>query len=736
MQLIIAEKPSLGRNIAAGIESATHIKMQKSRGFLQGGDYLVTWAFGHLFSLADLDFYAPNPDGSTRWTMENLPCFPQKYVFELKHEKGKAPDAGVREQFETIKALCNREDVTSIVNAGDADREGEIIVRLCIDKAQASKKPQYRLWLPDQTPQTIAAALANLKEAQEYRTLANEGYARTIIDWLYGVNLTRYATLKTGTLLRVGRVIVPIVRAIYERDMLIRNFTPQTYYAPVSKTQTGDAALELISKKKFDKEQRAACEALCAYYNEAGGRVAGVKHKKDTLSAGKLYSLTKLQNALGKKYKMPMEESLAALQKLYEAGYVTYPRTNSEYLATAEKDKIKQILGGVKALGYPVTFKDKKTIFDDSKIEAHSALTPTYKIPKPGTLSETEKKVYSAIMRRFVAVFCAEECRIDRTELTIDIAGGEAKKSPDGTMNGERFVLKGTVILEKGWTAYDDTTAKDRILPQLEKGQEVEVAFTAAEKQTSPPKHYTIETLNNYLKNPFREEKAALCAEGAENQTSDEAEYRAMFEGIELGTEATRTGIIDNARKSGYIQLKKDVYTILDGGIFLVESLDRLGIRMDKYKTSEMGRALKAVYHGKLTVKGAIELAQREIAAVFPEKGAAPEQDRDDGVVGMRIGACPLCGADIVRGRYGYSCAAYKSGCKFSIGNYICGRVIPVSAAQSLLSDGTTPLLRGFVSKAGKPFDAALRLEGERVVFDFSAKSASPAEKVDEINKK
>ena len=155
----------------------------------------------------------------------------------------------------------------------------------------------------------------------------------------------------------------------------------------------------------------------------------------------------------------------------------------------------------------------------------------------------------------------------------------------------------------------------------------------------------------------------------------------------------------------------------------MVESLDRLGIRMDKYKTSEMGRALKAVYHGKLTVKGAIKLAQREITAVFPEKGAAPEQDRDDGVVGMRIGTCPLCGADIVRGRYGYSCSAYKSGCKFRIGNYICGRVIPVSAAQSLLSNGKTPLLRGFVSKAGKPFDAALRLNGEKVVFDFPAKS-------------
>lgn len=720
MQLIIAEKPSLGRNIAAGIESAAHIKMQKRKGFLEGGDYLVTWAFGHLFSLADLDYYAPNPDGSDRWTMQTLPCFPEKYVFELKHEKGKPPEPSVCEQFEIIRALCQREDVSAIINAGDADREGEIIVRLCIEKAQATHKPQYRLWLPDQTPQTIAAALSDLRGAQEYRSLANEGYARTIIDWLYGVNLTRYATLKTGTLLRVGRVIVPIVRAIYERDMAIRHFTPQIYYAPVSKTVQQGVPLELLSKKKFQKEQLEDCQALCAFYNAAGGVVSSVRHKKDVLQPGKLYSLTKLQNVLGKKYKMPMDQSLAALQKLYEAGYVTYPRTNSEYLATAEKDKIKQILGGVKALGYPVIFKDKKSIFDDSKIEAHSALTPTYKIPKPQALQETERKVYAEIMHRFVAVFCEQECRVDKTEILIDVAKGAASASPDGKLSAEQFVLKGTVILEKGWTQYDDTAIKDRLLPPLVSGQKIDVAFSPAEKQTTPPKHYTIETLNNYLKNPFREEKSALLeGDGEGKRNSDEEDYRAMFEGLELGTEATRTGIIENARKSGYIQLKKDVYTILDGGIFLVESLDRMGIRMDKFKTSEMGRALKAVYHDKLTVKGAIGLAQEKIVEVFPIPNPDPSQDTDDGVVGQVVGSCPICGRDVVRGRYGYGCSGYKQGCTFRFGNYICGRTVPVSAAKALLSDGTTSVLVGFVSKNGKRFDAALQLRDNHVCFAF-----------------
>ena len=228
MILIVAEKPSLGRNIAEGIG-----EMQKRNGYLEGNGYIITWAFGHLFSLCDIEAYHPNPEGNKHWTMDNLPCFPNEFRFELRKGNDKQVDAGVWRQFELIRTLCNRDDVDTVVNAGDADREGEIIVRLCIQNALKTPKKLKRLWLPDQTPQTVKKALSEMKDESEYDLLAAEGFARTYIDWLYGVNLTRYATIKNGTLLRVGRVIVPIVKAIYDRDMAIRRFVPGKYYALV-----------------------------------------------------------------------------------------------------------------------------------------------------------------------------------------------------------------------------------------------------------------------------------------------------------------------------------------------------------------------------------------------------------------------------------------------------------------------------------------------------------------------
>ncbi|MDD6736329.1 MAG: DNA topoisomerase, partial [Clostridiales bacterium] len=311
IKLIIAEKPSLARNIASAIGN-----MKKSGGFMYNSEYIVTWAFGHLFSLADIEDYNPNPDG--HWTMKNIPCFPENFRFTLKRGRDKTVDPGVQKQFETIKSLCERSDVDTIVNAGDSDREGEIIVRICVEKTGVIGKSFKRLWLPDQTPKTISAALADMKDESEYENLANEGFARTYIDWLYGVNLTRYATLKTGTLLRVGRVIVPIVKAIYDRDMSIRNFKPEKYYSISSKAETKGEEIELISKKKFTKDELEKALRLCDVYNAEKAVVTAKNKKKDSLKPGKLYSLTKLQNVLGKRYKMPMEESLKILQGLYE----------------------------------------------------------------------------------------------------------------------------------------------------------------------------------------------------------------------------------------------------------------------------------------------------------------------------------------------------------------------------------------------------------------------------------
>ena len=702
MKLIIAEKPSLARNICAGIG-----KMDKKDGYYINSEYIVSWAFGHLFSLADVETYS-GADASSGWTLDNLPCFPDEFKFELRRGDDKKIDRGVEKQFKILETLCNRDDVDTVINAGDADREGEIIVRLCVNNALRTQKSQKRLWLPDQTPETVRAALADMKDESEYDNLAHEGFARTYIDWLYGVNLTRYATIRTEKLLRVGRVIVPIVRAIYERDLEIRNFKPEKYYVIRSDEKTNGEKVELLSKQKFTKDEYDKSLAACDEYNGSRAVVVGAESKKDTIHPGKLYSLSTLQNVLGKKYKMNMTESLKIIQKLYEDGYLTYPRTNSEYLATAEKDKIRVILSNVSKLGYPVRFRDSKYIFDDSKIESHSALTPTYKIPDSSKLSEKEKQVYSTVFRRFVAVFCSEECIAEKSEIKIRV--GEL----------EEFSLKGTVMLAPGWTKYDDYTGKDKILPKLSVGDEVNISFAPLEKETTPPRHYTIETLNNYLKNPYKDDKAKAKELEELGEVDDAEDYRAIFEGLELGTEATRTGIIENAKKSGYINLKKDVYTILDGGEYLIESLDKLSIAMDKYKTSELGKALKKVSRGEITVTESVRFAENEISEIFRRGGSSPVSSSiNTGKYGEIVGKCCLCGRNVVRGKTSYGCMGYNDGCDFRVGINICKKSIPIDEVRRLLATGTTSKMSGFISKNGKRFDGRLVIKDGAAVFNF-----------------
>ena len=705
MKLIIAEKPSLARNIIAGLGE----KMDKKDGYFIGENYIVSWAFGHLFSLADIETYTGSE--SARWTLDNLPCFPKEFKFELRRaDNKKGVDSGVKKQFNILSTLCNRADVDTIINAGDADREGEIIVRLCVMNALKGEKRQMRLWLPDQTPETVAKAITEMKDEGEYDNLAGEGFARTYIDWLYGVNLTRYATIKTGKLLRVGRVIAPIVRAIYDRDMEIRNFSPEKYYVISSAEETRGEKIDLTSKLKFTKDELSKAEDKAKLYNEAGAVVTDVTSKKENIYPGKLFSLSTLQNVLGEKYKMSMTDSLRIIQKLYEEGYLTYPRTNSEYLATAEKDKMRQIIGNIAKLGYPVRLKDSKAIFDDSKIEAHSALTPTYKIPPKEKLSEEENKVYSTVFRRFVAVFCSEDCLAQKSEIKIKVG------------DYEEFSLKGTVILEKGWTKYDDYNKKDKILPNLSVGDEVKIDFKPQEKQTTPPKHYTITTLNNYLKNPFKDDKAKAKELEESGEVDDAEDYKAIFEGLELGTEATRSGIIDNAKKSGYIALKKDVYTILPGGEHFIESLGRLEISMDKYKTSELGKALKKVYRGEMTVGDSVALAEAEIAEVFKKGGGVPQSIAgvDTGKYGEIVGKCPLCGKNVVRGKFNYGCMGFEDGCSFRVGVNICKRDIPIAEVRRLLAEGATDTMTSFISKNGKYFKARLILKDGNAVFDFT----------------
>ncbi len=704
MRLIIAEKPSLAKNIISAIGNK---QFQKKDGYYESSEYIVSWAFGHLFKLLDLEDYKPQDvrEEKTSWALEGLPFCPSQFRFSLRRDaKSRAVDPGIRKQFDVLKQLCERQDVQCVIHAGDADREGEIIIRIILDQAK-NKKPVMRLWMPDQTAETIQAELLSLKSDKVYDALANEGYARTYIDWLYGINLTRLATVKGGTLLRVGRVITPIVQAIYDRDMMIDRFQPETYLALKSSAETGGETIELTSKNTFPLSLRSHAEENASLYNRSGAVVSGLNKEEKILQPGKLYSLSKLQGVLGKRYGMSPKESLTVVQSLYEAGYVTYPRTNSEYLATAERGKINSILAKLKDQGYLVAPKDNKTsIYNDSKIESHSALTPTLKIAKQSDLKEAEWKVYSTILNRFLAVFCAEDCRVSRT--TIDIT----------VEHQETFHLTGDIILSRGFLQYDDTGKSNRVLPALSVGDRVNIDFKVIEKKTQPPKHYTVESLNNYLKNPFREEKQGreeMSDSDVLSEASDDAEYKAMLEGVELGTEATRTAIIETAIRSGYIELKRNAYHILPGGIHLIEALDKLQIHMGKEKTAELGRALKQVYRGELSIEDAVSKAYQEVNGYF-EACANVTLARNSfphGASADALGSCPKCGSDVLERKNLYGCS--NRDCRFALwkdDKYFSslGKKLTKTVVKNLLSKGQTSLKGCVSSKTGKTFDCVV----------------------------
>ena len=329
MKLLIAEKPNLAKNIITAIGMG---KFKWEDCYAESSDYIVTWAFGHLFELKSLDDYiGKTGNGGDRpgWTLEHLPYCPKQFRYELKkNPKTRKTDAGVRKQFETIRKLLERKDVTSVIHAGDADREGEIIIRTILEMAD-NTKPVYRLWLPAQTSEDIRDGLQNMEPDYKYNNLADEGYARTYVDWLFGINLTRIATIQSGSLLRVGRVVVPIVKAIYDRDMEIRNFKPISYLVVSSQEETEGEPIRLTHKSTFSREDRALAQDLADHLNSMKARVSDIKTEEKTISSGKLLNQSGLQALAGKKYQISPKETLDIAQKLYEGGYITYPRTPS-----------------------------------------------------------------------------------------------------------------------------------------------------------------------------------------------------------------------------------------------------------------------------------------------------------------------------------------------------------------------------------------------------------------------
>jgi len=670
-KLIIAEKPSLARNIA----SALNIRVNKE-GYMENEKYIVSWAFGHLFKLRDVDGYVGE---KRKWSEVKLPFFPKEFEFELKN------DSGIKKQYKILKNLINSKEVDEIVNAGDADREGQIIVDIIINAIKTDKKIK-RLWLPEQTEETIRKAINNLEDNFKYRNLHNEGLARTYMDWLMGINLTRYISLKANMLFPVGRVLIPVIKYIYDRDLTIKNFSPEKYFTIESETMCNGTLLKLICDKKYNLLELEKAKNYSYELNRNKGIVKDITEKEIILNPPKLFSLSKLQSKLSKENKISFAKSLEIIQKLYEKGFITYPRTNTEYLAEEEKDKVKELIKLYS--DYRLEFKDSKKIFDSSKIESHSAVIPTLKIPDMNSLDLEEKIIFETIRNRFISNFLKEQTIINQTEVKI-------------TVGNEIFNLKGKSVKQEGFLKYENQKI-DNKLPYFEINQKIDVDFKVVDKLTVPPKKVTEENLSNYLKNPFRKEK------NQENE-DDTQEYREIMKGVEIGTEATRTGIIENAKKYGYITSEKQNFSITEKGIKLIELLDLLHINLYAEKTVEFSMLQKDIYNNRKNINDIIEKTENELQNIINQDVKVEKLEKEMEV----IGKCPKCNSNIYENSKSYYCSNYKNGCKTSLwkeANYF-GQKIKISKdnAKKLLS-GEQVVFK-IKSKSGKEYSAHFGIE-------------------------
>lgn len=666
--LIIAEKPSLARNVIQAIEKRE--KFTRNNGYYESKNYIVSWAVGHLLELKNIEDYEGK---KMKWTDIKLPYVPSKFEFKIK--------VNTKDQFKILKELINRKDVNSIYNCGDPDREGEVIIKNILNEVK-NTKIVYRLWLADQEESTILKSLDEKTLDSNYDNLYAEGIARTIIDWILGINETIYLTNKTGQLLRAGRILVPVVKKIYDRDMEIKNFIPLTYYQAESDIN----GIKITVNDKYENKKNA--ESKANELNNSKTIVEDINLKDVKKQPSRLFSLTTLQKYLNKKHKMSADNVLAIVQKLYENKYTTYPRTDSEFMTDEEKDKAKKIINAIDDNN--IIFKDKKTIFDTFKVEAHSAITPTTVIPNELDLSEQELIVYKTIYNRFKANFCKEECIISETNMLIKNGNNE-------------FKLVGKIVKQKGFLEYEPSN-NEKMLPPLKKGDEVLTEFKAVEKETQPPKKITEASLLDYLEKPFKKD--------SQDEEIDVKE-------IGLGTPATRASIIKNAKTIKYIIESKNTLSIGELGVKLIETIDKLNIDLYANKTIEFSKDLKKVNSGELGLENCINNVKKEIEMIISKGNTIEvetiEKKKQEKEV---IGKCPKCGRNIYEADKSFYCEGYKSEpkCKFSLWKEddffkVRGKIITKSIAKKLLSDGKVKVT-GFKKKdnSGK-YDANVSLD-------------------------
>lgn len=696
-KVIIAEKPSVAKNIA----EAFNIKIRKD-GYFEGEDYLITWAFGHLLQLYDAKDYDEN---MRNWRLEKFPFIPEKFQYKVKSDSvdRTAVDKGAQKQINIIKSLIDREDVEAIISATDFDREGQVIgdeLFLYLNE----NKPVYRILLNEWTAEEVKKGMANLKPNEEMKSLQDAGIGRQWADWILGINLTSVATLRykpnDKKILNIGRVLLPTLKIIYDRDKEIENFEASTYYKLIATFKTKnneefEGTYYENDNEKFDDKE--IPENIVELLKDKNAEIIEKQVEKKKDYAPLLFNLSNLQGYITSKYKgWTSDKVLKVAQALYEKKFTTYPRTGSLALEESLKERTKKVLEVLKA-GLPyesqIKFVDNKRIFDNSKVESHSAIVPTYM--KPRGLSKDEEIVYDAIKNRFIMQFLPV-AEYEETKLVAKVNESAIKGI---------FISKGKVQTVEGWHVVEKVESKDTILPMVLEKEIVAVVDSKVNTVTKkPPKLHTEKTLLRVME---------TCGKSFKDEEDTEEMMAAILSGFSIGTPATRAETIKKLKDAAYIKAKGKSLTCTDLGKTLVEIFPAKEL-LDLEYTGRLEKTLSDIEKGKFKKDDFLnmikEFTVNAIAAIKKDTSMLKNFKVELPEGAEAIGICPVCGNPIVENDKGFGCTNWKNGCKFTIwkdDKYIqsFGKKVSKEMVALLLKNGKVGF-RNLRSKKGTTFSA------------------------------
>jgi DNA topoisomerase-3 len=719
--LVVAEKPSVARDLASTLPGS--FTQSKDKTHLEGEDYVVTWAVGHLVGLAPPDEYDPK---LKKWRFADLPILPEKFKLIPNDER-----AG--KQLRAIHRLIADDDVESIVNACDAGREGELIFAYVYDLApeKAAQKPVQRLWLSSMTKTAIKEAFNHLRPAEELHSLQEAARSRSEADWLVGMNATRAASIRLRAAfdgaVSLGRVQTPTLALVARREEEIRSFVPEPYWLVEARFEaTGERRYtgRYLGGKRLPNAEEAT--AIVEAVTGQAGEITKLEKKEEREQPQLLYDLTSLQRHANSLYGFSARRTLAAAQRLYEEHKaLTYPRTNSRFLTG---DMIPEIKPTAELVGHNPAYEAGAKyvvsldslplgrVVNDAKVQDHHAIIPTNSEHNLAKMGQDELKVYDLVAKRFLAIFHPEAV-FERTRV-------------ETTVRENVFRTSGRRLVEAGWRGVygelskgepgEDDSGGDQLLPRLDQGEGVQtLEVESMRKETQPPRRFSDASLLGAMETAGKE--------------VEDAELREAMKDSGIGTPATRASIIERLVDVGYIERDGRALVATEKGIQVIRLLGDHRLTSPEL-TGSWERRLGLIEHGGDTRPAFMDDIKKFTTETVQEldklKGVQIER--------AKLGPCPICGREISENRKGYSCWSREDpGCGFVIWKKKAGKTLPVSVAKELIESlklsresgedpgvgRTEKAVTGFRSRAGRTFRAKLRLEQAeeskwRVEFD------------------